>query len=107
MRDEELAIASPRRPALPRKLWLACALAAIVWQAWAGRPGAALLLLAAMVPLIVWPRGRRSVGFGLGWLASALAPVLGLVGLAGAFPAVAGQATRWSERAALAALGYW
>jgi serine/threonine protein kinase len=107
VRDEELAIASPRRLALPRKLWLACALAAIVWQAWAGRPGAALLLLAAITPLIVWPRGRRSVGFGLGGLTSALAPVLGLVGLAGAFPAVAGQATRWSERAALAALGYW
>jgi len=107
VRDEELAITSPRRPALPRKLWLACALAAIVWQAWAGRPGAALLLLAAITPPIVWPRGRRSVGFGLGWLTSALAPVLGLVGLAGAFPAVAGQATRWSERAALAALGYW
>jgi serine/threonine protein kinase len=106
-RDEELAIASPPRPGLPRKLWLACALAAIVWQAWDGRPGAALLLLAAIAPLIVWPRGRRSVGFGLGWLASALAPVLGFAGLAGAFPAVAGQATRWSERAALAALGYW
>jgi eukaryotic-like serine/threonine-protein kinase len=33
--------------------------------------------------------------------------VLGLAGLAGAFPAIAGQATRWRNRAALGALGYW
>jgi serine/threonine protein kinase len=105
--DEELATVSPRRLALPRRLWLGSALAAIVWQAWAGRPGAALLLLAAIAPLAVWPSGRGSAGIGPGWLASALAPVLGLAGLAGAFPAVAGQATRWRERAALGALGYW
>ena len=36
-----------------------------------------------------------------------LAPVLGLAGLAGAFPAIAGQATAWRKRAALGALGYW
>jgi eukaryotic-like serine/threonine-protein kinase len=29
------------------------------------------------------------------------------VGLAGTFPALAGQASRWRERAALGALGYW
>jgi hypothetical protein len=33
--------------------------------------------------------------------------VLGLAGLAGAFPAIAGQAARWRERAARGALGYW
>ena len=38
---------------------------------------------------------------------AALAPALGLVGLAGAFPALAGQRARLVERAALAALGYW
>ena len=44
---------------------------------------------------------------GLGWLTAALAPALGLAGLAGAFPALAGQRARLAERAALAALGYW
>jgi len=48
-----------------------------------------------------------SPGVGVGWLSCLLAPALGLVGLAGAFPAVAGQARRWRERALLGALGYW
>ncbi len=37
----------------------------------------------------------------------AFAPVLGLAGLAGAFPALAGQRATWRARAALAALGFW
>ncbi len=41
------------------------------------------------------------------WLAALLAPALGLVGLAGAFPALAGQLARWRSRALLGALGYW
>nr|MBA3809959.1 hypothetical protein [Solirubrobacterales bacterium] len=44
---------------------------------------------------------------GVGWLAAALAPALGLAGLAGAFPALAGQAMRLRDRALLGALGYW
>jgi hypothetical protein len=92
----------PGRLALPRGLWLGLALAAIVWQAATGRPGVALLALAAAAPLVALPRRT-----GPGWLACLLAPVLGLVGLAGAFPALAGQAPRWRERAALGALGYW
>jgi hypothetical protein len=36
-----------------------------------------------------------------------LAPVLGLAGLACAFPALAGQRADWRARAALAALGFW
>jgi hypothetical protein len=99
--EEEFRSVSPR-PALPRAVWLGCALGAVVWQIWVGRPGAALLLFAAAVPLVLLP--RRS---GLGPLAAVLAPVFGLVGLAGAFPALAGQRARWHERAALAALGYW
>jgi hypothetical protein len=91
-----------RRLALPRTLWIACAAAAVVWQAAVGRPGVALLLFAALVPLATLPRRA-----GPAWLASALAPVLGLAGLAGAFPAIAGQATRWRMRAGLGALGYW
>jgi eukaryotic-like serine/threonine-protein kinase len=90
------------RPSLPRGLWLAAAAAAIVWEVWVGRAGAALLVLAAVLPLVALPRRA-----GPGWLACGLAPVLGLSGLAGAFPAIAGQATRWRMRAALGALGYW
>jgi serine/threonine protein kinase len=90
------------RGAPPRALWFACAVAAIVWQLWEGRGGVALLMLAAALPLVALP--RRTSG---GWLAGALAPVLGLAGLAGAFPAIAGQGARWRARAALGALGYW
>ncbi|HEY3866109.1 MAG TPA: serine/threonine-protein kinase [Solirubrobacteraceae bacterium] len=100
--DEESPPTSPRRLALPRALPLGCALAAIVWLLASGRPGAALLLLAAAAPLLLLPRRA-----GLGWLTAALAPALGAVGLAGAFPVLAGQRARLIERAALAALGYW
>ena len=100
--QDEPAPLPARRFALPRAVWLGCALAAIVWLLATGLPGAALLLFAAAAPLILLP--RRS---GLGWLTAALAPALGTVGLAGAFPALAGQRARLVERAALAALGYW
>jgi len=107
--SEEPGQASPvgTRLALPRALWLALAAAAVAWQAFAGRPGVALLLLAALAPLLVWPAGRRPARLGAGWLAGALAPALGLAGLAGAFPALAGQAARWRQRASLGAVGYW
>jgi hypothetical protein len=97
----------PRRLAVPRALWIGCAVALIVWQAASGRPGVALLLLAAVLPLMALPRDRRSSLGGFAWPICALAPVLGLAGLAGAFPAIAGQARRWRERAALGALAYW
>jgi hypothetical protein len=100
--EEPAAGARARRSALPRGLWLGLALAVILWLFISGRPGLALLALAATAPLVALP--RRS---GPAWLGCALAPVLGLIGLAGAFPAVAGQASRWRQRAALAALGYW
>jgi eukaryotic-like serine/threonine-protein kinase len=99
---EEESSRDTRRFLLPRALWLGCALAAIVWQVWVGHPGTALLLLAAAAPLLLLPRKA-----GLGWLMAVAAPVLGLAGLAGAFPALAGQRARLLERAALAALGYW
>jgi hypothetical protein len=92
---------------LPRAIWLACAGAIVCWQAFAGRPGVALLLLAALAPLALLPSERGDSRLGVGWLAGALAPVLGVVGLAGAFPAIAGQASRWRERAGLGVLGYW
>jgi serine/threonine protein kinase len=91
-----------RTVALPRLLWLGCLLALAVWQAFAGLPGVSLLVLAAGAPLLALP--PRS---GPGWLAASLAPALGLVGLAGAFPALAGQRSSWLARAGLAALGFW
>jgi eukaryotic-like serine/threonine-protein kinase len=93
---------SPRRIALPRLVWLGCLLAAAAWQAADGRAGVSLLLLAAATPLLALPRRC-----GPGWLVAALAPVLGLAGLAGAFPALAGQRAGWRARAGLAALGLW
>jgi eukaryotic-like serine/threonine-protein kinase len=91
-----------RRPPLPRAVWLGCAIAAAAWQLTSARPGVALLLLAAAAPLLLL--GPRP---GVGWLTAGLAPALGLVGLAGAYPALAGQASQWPRRAALGALGYW
>ena len=87
---------------LPRLGWLVGALAASVWQIAAGRPGIASVALCAVAPLVLLVRRP-----GPGWLAAALAPVLGLLGLAAAFPALAGQADRWRTRALLGALGYW
>ena len=53
-----------------------------------------------MPPLIV--RGAA-----VAWSAPALAPLLGLVGLAGAFPALAGTARSAWTRGAIAACGAW
>jgi eukaryotic-like serine/threonine-protein kinase len=101
-------VALPRREvALPRALWLAGALAAIAWQAWIGRSGVALLFLAAAAPLAAIPSLRGSHRVSVGWVGCVLAPVLGLAGLAGAWPAIAGQWARWRVRAAYGALGYW
>ncbi len=94
----------PSRPwvTLPRAVWIGCLLACAVWQGAKGRPGVSLLLVAAGLPLLLLP--RRS---GPGWLGAILAPVLGLAGLAGAFPAIAGQCASWRARAGLGALGFW
>ena len=85
-----------------RLSWIAATVATCVWQITAGHSGIALIVLCATLPLVLLVRrpGPR-------WLAAALAPVLGLVGLAGAFPALAGQLARWRSRALLGALGYW
>jgi hypothetical protein len=92
---------------LPRLLWLAAALVLAVWQTASGRPGVGLLALIALLPLVLLPVARRAQGASGGWLACLLAPMLGAIGLAGAFPAIAGQARRWRMRAAYAAVGYW
>ncbi|HTA32714.1 MAG TPA: serine/threonine-protein kinase [Solirubrobacteraceae bacterium] len=92
---------------LPRSVWFASAGALVGWQLFVGRPGVALLLLAALAPPLLIGAARADSRLGVGWLAAALAPALGVVGLAGAFPAVAGQASCWRMRAALGVLGYW
>jgi eukaryotic-like serine/threonine-protein kinase len=100
---EQSPEATPRRRVtLPRLVWLGGLLATAAWQAAEGRAGVSLLVLVAGAPLLALP--RRS---GPGWLASAIAPVLGLAGLAGAFPALAGQRADWRARATLAVLGFW
>jgi hypothetical protein len=104
---DDTETASRRRLVVPRTLWIGSAIALIVWQAASGRPGVGLLVLAAVIPLLALPRERSSPLGGLAWPVCAVAPVLGLAGLAGAFPAIAGQARRWRERAALGALAYW
>jgi hypothetical protein len=112
-RAPAVVIAAPERgglssgAGLPRVVWLAGAVALAVWQAASGRPGVGLLVLAALLPIVLLPVGRRAQGGSGGWLLCALAPVLGLVGLAGAYPAIAGQAARWRMRAAFGAVGYW
>ncbi len=84
---------------LPRIGWLATAFALLVWLA-AAAPGLGVIVAlgAAAVPLLL---ARRR----LAWSLPAGAPLLGLLGVAGAWPAVAGQARSWSTRAALGALG--
>lgn len=86
---------------LPRAGWLVTA--AGVGAALAVRePGAALLLAAMLAPVpFLLPRA------GTAWSVPAIAPALGLIGLAGAYCAVAGQARRASVRAGLGALGAW
>jgi eukaryotic-like serine/threonine-protein kinase len=99
---EPLQRPAQHRLAMPRAIWLGCVLASAVWQAAVGRPGVSLMVLTAGAPLIALPRRA-----GPGWMAAVLAPVLGLAGLAGAFPALAGQRTGWRARGALGALGFW
>jgi eukaryotic-like serine/threonine-protein kinase len=83
---------------LPRLGWIATVAAL---AAWSSGPTAAVLCLAAAPTVALL---RRSGGL---WSLPAGAPLLGVVGLAGAWPALAGQAARPWHRAALGALGCW
>jgi hypothetical protein len=82
---------------LPRIGWLLGAAGAV-----AVLPDDAALIAAALVvpPLLL----RRS---GVAWSVPAAAPLLGLAGLAGAYPAIAGAARGAWTRAALGAAGLW
>jgi hypothetical protein len=87
---------------VPRLGWLLGATALFLWLA-GPAPGLALLLAAAVLPTLVLL--RRTPGAPL-WI-PVLAPLLGVVGLAGVFPALAGQARGAMHRALLGALGLW
>jgi eukaryotic-like serine/threonine-protein kinase len=83
---------------LPRLGWIAMVVALAAWSGGA----TAVVLAAAALPTVFLL--RRSGGL---WSLPAGAPLLGLAGLAGAWPALAAQATRPWHRAALGALGCW
>ncbi len=87
--------------ALPRLGWLLAAWALELWLLAAGVTGTALVLAVALVPVpLLLP-----LAGGL-WSVPAGAPLLGAIGLATAFPVLAGQAATLTRRAALGALGY-
>jgi eukaryotic-like serine/threonine-protein kinase len=86
--------------ALPRLGWLALVLGAGLIAVLDGLPGLALLLLlAGLLPLLLMPR-RAAASL------PAICPALGVVGLAGAWPALAGWAGSPWRRAALGATGW-
>ena len=87
---------------LPRAGWLGVVAALSAWLADARLAGIAMVVLAAAVPTALLLRRGGAL-----WSVPAVAPVLGLAGLAGAWPALAGQVARPWHRAALAALGGW
>lgn len=87
---------------LPRVAWLLAVPALIAWLALAGLPGVAVLVAAAVLPVMLLLPGNGTL-----WPAPAGAPLLGFAGLALAWPALAGQARGLAQRAALGAVGLW
>lgn len=85
----------------PRLGWLAAATATVAILS-TNHPGAALLVGLALVPIPLLLRRH-----GTTWSLPALAPLLGVATVAGAYPALAGRANGWFTRAALGACGAW
>jgi len=91
---------------LPRLGWLATAVVLVGWVVGdavkGGGAGLALVLACALAapPLLLPLRGRA-------WSLPLVAPLMGAALLAGAYPALAGQARTVWRRAALGALGFW
>jgi hypothetical protein len=86
---------------LPRLGWGALTLSAAAVALSEHHSGAAIVILAALLlPVLVAP-GRAT-----SWPLSAGAPALGLIGLAGAWPALAARARAALNRAALGAIGW-
>jgi serine/threonine protein kinase len=87
--------------ALPRAGWLALtAFMATCLVTHSHAAQALLLVVAALIPVVLSPRD------GPAWPLAAGAPALGAIGLATAWPAVAGLTGRVHRRAALAATGW-
>jgi len=87
---------------LPRVGWLALGLMLVAWLGVDGDPGTAVLVALALAPV---PTVLRSTPWL--WCAPALAPLLGLLGLALAFPALVARLGGVWQRSALGALGVW
>ncbi len=86
---------------LPRLGWVALAVALAVLAVSHHLPGAAVVItMAFLLPLVISPAAATT------WPLSAGAPALGLLGLAGAWPAVAARATTPWRRATLGAVGW-
>jgi hypothetical protein len=90
-----MALARPR----PALMMASAATVAWVW-AGAGQPGAALVIAALVAPLLLPMVNPRAAPL------PALAPLLGLTGLAAAYPAFAGLTRGTASRALLGATGY-
>jgi hypothetical protein len=86
---------------LPRIAWLALTLAAVALTAAQGHPGLALLIAPAGLAPVLLMAWRSTA-----WPLAAGAVALGLVGLAGAWPALAGWASSLWRRAVLGAVGW-
>jgi hypothetical protein len=87
---------------LPRLGWLAAGLGLVIWLGVDGAAGTALLVALALAPV---PTVLRSTPWL--WCVPALAPLLGLLGLALAFPALVARLGGVWQRSALGALGVW
>lgn len=86
---------------LPRLGWVALTVIAAAALSSAGRAGAAaVLVIALLVPVTLLPRRPTR------WPVAAVAPVLGIVLLAGAWPALAGRDRGSWRRAALGFIGW-
>jgi hypothetical protein len=87
---------------LPRLAWLTLATAVVVWLV-TDAPDRGWLVAAAAAPVPFLLRRAAAPA----WSLPALAPALGLVGLAGAYPAACGRLAGPLHRAAAGALGAW
>ncbi|MGI8413402.1 MAG: protein kinase domain-containing protein [Solirubrobacteraceae bacterium] len=87
--------------ALPRLGWLAIVTSTAIAAVLAHRSGEALVLvIGGAVPVVLAPSAPTI------WALGALAPALGMLGLAGAWPGVAARAATVPRRAALGAVGW-